>query len=147
MSKPIKIEVKHLKKKYPSELSGGMKQRLQIARSIASDPEILIMDEPFGALDAQTRSVLQSELIKIWKATQKTILFVTHDLNEAVLLGEKISILSSAPDAKIAYSIDVPFDYPRQQDESQFVQFTTDVHRKLNDAIHIHGDRYIDKSA
>lgn len=75
------------KKKYPSELSGGMKQRLQIARSIASDPEILIMDEPFGALDAQTRSVLQCELIRIWKETGKTILFVTHDLSEAVLLS------------------------------------------------------------
>lgn len=134
-------------KKYPSELSGGMKQRLQIARSIASDPEVLIMDEPFGALDAQTRSVLQTELIKIWRATKKTILFVTHDLNEAVLLGEKISILSSAPDAKVAYSIDVPFDYPRLQDEPEIVQFTVDVHRKLNRAINIHGDRYTDKSA
>lgn len=67
-------------KKYPSELSGGMKQRVQIARSIANDPQILIMDEPFGAHDAQTRKTLQDELIHIWKETKKTILFVTHDL-------------------------------------------------------------------
>ena len=89
------------KKKYPSELSGGMKQRVQIARSIASNPEILIMDEPFGALDAQTRRILQDELISIWQKTKKTILFVTHDLQEAVYLGEKISIFSAAPNAKI----------------------------------------------
>lgn len=136
------------KKKYPSELSGGMKQRLQIARSIASDPEILIMDEPFGALDAQTRSVLQCELIRIWKETGKTILFVTHDLSEAVLLGQRISILSSAPDAHIEYKVDVPLKYPRNQNSKEFISFTADVHRKLEAAINIHGDRFeIDRSA
>lgn len=136
------------KKKYPSELSGGMKQRLQIARNIASDPEILIMDEPFGALDAQTRSVLQGELIRIWEQTGKTVLFVTHDLNEAVLLGQRISILSSAPDAHIEYEIEVPFDYPRNPGSKEFIDFTTDVHRKLEKAINIHEDRYsIDRSA
>lgn len=134
--------------KYPTELSGGMKQRLQIARSIASDPEILIMDEPFGALDAQTRSVLQGELIRIWQKTGKTILFVTHDLSEAVLLGQRISILSSAPDAKVAYSVEVPFDYPRDSDSASFQEFTAEVHRKLDRAINVHGDKYsVDRSA
>ena len=125
-------------KKYPEELSGGMRQRLQIARSIASDPEVLIMDEPFGALDAQTRMLLQSELVRIWKQTGKTILFVTHDLNEAVLLGQKISILSSAPDAKVAYAGDVPFSYPRDSEDMDFLQYTAMLHRKLNAAIKIH---------
>ncbi|MCR4947374.1 MAG: ABC transporter ATP-binding protein [Lachnospiraceae bacterium] len=134
-------------KKYPNELSGGMRQRLQIARSLASDPEILIMDEPFGALDAQTRMLLQSELIRIWKSTGKTILFVTHDLNEAVLLGQKISILSAAPDASIAYNETVPFDYPRDPLDSDFVQYTAEIHKKLNEAIAVHADRIIDKSA
>ena len=129
------------------ELSGGMRQRLQIARSLASDPEILIMDEPFGALDAQTRMLLQSELIRIWKSTGKTILFVTHDLNEAVLLGQKISILSAAPDASIAYNETVPFDYPRDPLDSDFVQYTAEIHKKLNEAIAVHADRIIDKSA
>jgi NitT/TauT family transport system ATP-binding protein len=99
--------------KYPHELSGGMKQRVQIARSMANNPKILIMDEPFGALDAQTRRLMQNELIKIWQETRKTILFVTHDIQEAAYLGQKISILSPAPNAKIMETLDVPFPYNR----------------------------------
>lgn len=132
------VGLKGHENKYPSELSGGMKQRVQIARSIASDPEVLIMDEPFGALDAQTRRLLQDELIQIWKKTGKTILFVTHDLQEAVYLGEKISIFSSAPNANIAQRVEVPFAYPRDINDSQLANFTNDVHRKLEEAIHIH---------
>ncbi|MBR4758802.1 MAG: ABC transporter ATP-binding protein [Lachnospiraceae bacterium] len=128
-------------KKYPAELSGGMRQRLQIARSIAADPQVLIMDEPFGALDAQTRELLQRELIRIWKTTGKTILFVTHDITEAVILGEKISILSSSPDAKVAYSEKVPFSYPRNSEDPDFVQFTASLHKKLNSAIWIHDEK------
>jgi NitT/TauT family transport system ATP-binding protein len=99
--------------KYPHELSGGMKQRVQIARSMANNPKILIMDEPFGALDAQTRRLMQNELVKIWQETHKTILFVTHDIQEAVYLGQKISILSRAPNAGIMDTLEVPFPYPR----------------------------------
>ncbi|MBQ4293359.1 MAG: ABC transporter ATP-binding protein [Lachnospiraceae bacterium] len=128
-------------RKYPEELSGGMRQRLQIARSFASDPEVLIMDEPFGALDAQTRMVLQDELVGIWKKTKKTILFVTHDLSEAVLLGQKISILSAAPDASIASYEAVPFSYPRNSEDPDFVQYTATLHRKLNAAILAHQNR------
>ncbi|WP_059369516.1 ABC transporter ATP-binding protein [Treponema endosymbiont of Eucomonympha sp.] len=100
-------------KKYPHELSGGMKQRVQIARSLANNPKILLMDEPFGALDAQTRKSMQNELITVWRATQKTILFVTHDIQEAAYLAQRISILSRAPNAKIMRTIEVPFPYPR----------------------------------
>ncbi|MDR3164286.1 MAG: ABC transporter ATP-binding protein [Synergistaceae bacterium] len=102
--------------KYPDELSGGMKQRVQIARSIANDSEILIMDEPFGALDAQTRRLMQNEVINIWEKTGKTILFVTHDINEAVYLGRKISIISRAPKATIIETIEVEAAYPRKLD-------------------------------
>lgn len=133
-------------KKHPSELSGGMKQRVQIARSIASDPEILIMDEPFGALDAQTRKTLQDELVAIWQKTGKTILFVTHDLQEAVYLGQQISIFSAAPDANISTRVEVPFDYPRDLNSTDVAEFTLQVHEELEAAINAHGDSRIDKS-
>lgn len=113
--------------KYPSELSGGMKQRLQIARSLATDPQILIMDEPFGALDAQTRRVLQEELIDIWKKTGKTIIFVTHDISEAVLLGQKISIMSMSPHATIAHTYDVPLAYPRDDRSEKFLDIREEL--------------------
>ncbi len=134
-------------KKYPSELSGGMRQRVQIARSIASNPEILIMDEPFGALDAQTRRTLQDELIGIWKKTGKTILFVTHDLQEAVYLGQKICIFSAAPNANIVYQEEVPFDYPRDPENPEIAEYTTQIHAKLEQAINAHGKAPVDKSA
>lgn len=133
-------------KKHPVELSGGMKQRVQIARSIASDPEVLIMDEPFGALDAQTRRTLQDELISIWKKTGKTILFVTHDLQEAVYLGQRISIFSAAPDAKIATRVEVPFDYPRNPESEDVAEFTQKIHMELDAAINVHGVKPVDKS-
>ena len=133
--------------KHPVELSGGMKQRVQIARSIASDPKILIMDEPFGALDAQTRRTLQDEFVRIWQKTGKTILFVTHDLNEAVYLGQRISIFSASPDARIATQAVVPFDYPRQTEKDDFAEFEHMVHIKLEEAINAHGDAVKDKSA
>lgn len=134
-------------KKHPAELSGGMKQRVQIARSIASNPDILIMDEPFGALDAQTRRKLQDELIEIWRKTKKTILFVTHDLQEAVYLGQQISIFSAAPDANIVNRVSVPFDYPRDLSSPELSEFTRIVHQSLEKAINFHQDKNIDKSA
>lgn len=99
--------------KYPDELSGGMKQRVQIARSMANNPSILILDEPFGALDAQTRKIMQNELLYVWQQTQKTILFVTHDIQEAVYLGQRISIFSQAPEASIFRTIEVDAPYRR----------------------------------
>jgi NitT/TauT family transport system ATP-binding protein len=106
------IELVHLtgfEDAYPSQLSGGMQQRTAIARTLAVDPEVLLMDEPFGALDAQTRRVMQEELRAIWQRKQKTVVFVTHDVHEAVFLAERISIMSARP-GRIEHVIDVGLD-------------------------------------
>jgi NitT/TauT family transport system ATP-binding protein len=98
----------------PSQISGGMQQRVSIARALAYDPEILLMDEPFSALDEIKRKEMNDELIKIWKDTSKTILFVTHSIQEAVYLSEKIIVLSESP-GRIKGIIDIDMDYPRDK--------------------------------
>ena len=94
---------------YPAELSGGMKQRAAIARTLAIDPKILLMDEPFGALDAQTRHLMQTELLGLWRRSPKTVIFVTHDVQEAVLLAGRVAVMSARP-GTIKTIVDVSFD-------------------------------------
>jgi len=94
---------------YPSQLSGGMRQRTALARTLAFDPKILLMDEPFGALDAQTRSLMQSELLSIWQRTPKTVIFVTHDVQEAVYLADRVAVMSARP-GRIKAIVDTKFD-------------------------------------
>jgi len=97
----------------PSELSGGMKQRVAIARALANEPKVLLMDEPFGSLDAQTRNVMQEEILRIWEATHKTVVFVTHSVDEACYLADRIILLSARP-GRVLHSI--PIDIPRPRD-------------------------------
>jgi len=98
---------------YPHQLSGGMKQRVSIARAFANNPEILLMDEPLGALDAQTRTVLQEELVRLWEASRKTIVYVTHSIEEAVLLSDRVVLMTAHPGTNKS-EFDVPFKRPRQ---------------------------------
>jgi NitT/TauT family transport system ATP-binding protein len=97
---------------YPHQLSGGMRQRVSIARAFANDPDILLMDEPFSALDEQNKLLLQEELLRIWEETRKTVVFITHSVDEAVTLGDRIMIMSAQP-GKIKQLVDVPFARPR----------------------------------
>jgi NitT/TauT family transport system ATP-binding protein len=99
-------------KRYPHQLSGGMKQRVSIARAFANDPEILLMDEPFSALDEQNKMLLQQEVLRIWEEDKKTVVFITHSVDEAVTLGDQIMVMSAHP-GKIKALIDVPFARPR----------------------------------
>lgn len=102
--------------RYPHELSGGMKQRVAIARSLAFDPEVLLMDEPFAALDAQTRETLQTELLRIWEQTKKTIVFITHGIDEAVYLGQRVAVMTSRP-GTIKQIIDNPLHSSSQVED------------------------------
>ena len=107
---------------YPKELSGGMKQRVAIARAYAAEPQVLLMDEPFGALDAQTRTQLQTELLKTWEQEKKTCFFITHDVEEAIILATKVIVMSARP-GRIKTIVDINLPYPRTQDLKMTPEF------------------------
>lgn len=107
---------------YPKELSGGMKQRVAIARAYAAEPEVLLMDEPFGALDAQTRTQLQSELLETWEKHNKTCFFITHDVDEAIILAQRVVIMSARP-GRIKDVVDINIPYPRTQQTKMSKEF------------------------
>jgi NitT/TauT family transport system ATP-binding protein len=119
--------------KFPHELSGGMKQRVQIARTLAVEPDVVLMDEPLAALDALTRRVLQREIGRIWAETGKTFVYVTHDIREALLLGQRVGVMSVGPRATIRHTHRINLPFPRDDLDPEFINYS----RQLNRAIEL----------
>ena len=125
------VGLQNFENSFPHELSGGMKQRAGIARAYANDPELLILDEPFGALDAQTRYSMQDEIIRIWKSEKKTIIFVTNNIEEALYLGDRIVLLSRQPaSVKEIYSIGLP--RPRDMLSADFLELREKISANMD---------------
>lgn len=120
------VHLSRFKNSFTYELSGGMQQRVAIARALAMDPKVLLMDEPFGALDEQTRHILHDELIKIWQETQKTILFVTHSIQEAIKLSDRVVVMGTRPGRVISdFNVDIP--RPRKREDQAVIQLEKKV--------------------
>jgi NitT/TauT family transport system ATP-binding protein len=128
------VGLQEFAKKYPHHLSGGMKQRVSIARALAVEPQILLMDEPFGALDAQTRSVMQEELLRIWKVYRKTVVFVTHSIEESIYLSDRIVVMTARP-GQIKTIIEVQDERPRDMTTPAMAQMQRRVRAILTEEI------------
>ncbi len=116
------VGLKGFEHAYPSELSGGMKQRLEVARALAVNPDVLYLDEPFGALDSITRLIMRGELLRIWEAERKTILFVTHDIEESVQLADRVVVMSARP-AVIRRIVEIDMPHPRDLSSPRYIEF------------------------
>ena len=125
------VDLDRHRSKFPAQLSGGMRQRLQIARALAVEPEVLLMDEPFGALDALTRRRMHAVLLSIWERTGKTVVFVTHDIAEAILLGDRIGMMSVGPHSTISKIFELDFPRPRDLTDPRVAQLFHEIEALL----------------
>jgi NitT/TauT family transport system ATP-binding protein len=132
------VQLSAFARRQPHELSGGMRQRVALARSLAQEAEVLLMDEPFGALDAMTRDILHDELERIWQATGRTILFVTHNVREAVRLGDRVVLLTSRP-GKVAMEFPVEIPRPRRIEDRDVAQLAGEITTRLREEVARHG--------
>jgi NitT/TauT family transport system ATP-binding protein len=124
------VRLQGFEQTYPSDLSGGMKQRLQVARALAVNPDILYLDEPFGALDSVTRLIMRGELLRIWQTERRTIIFVTHDIDEAVQLADRVVVLSSRP-AKIEDVLTIDLPHPRNISAPRYLKLRDELLSKI----------------
>lgn len=124
------VGLQGFEKTYPQELSGGMKQRLEVARALAVNPDMLLLDEPFGALDSITRLVMRGELLRIWEAERKTIVFVTHDIDEAVQLADRVVVMSARP-ATIQQIVDIDIPHPRDISAARYLELRDGIFRQI----------------
>jgi NitT/TauT family transport system ATP-binding protein len=124
------VRLQGFEQTYPSDLSGGMKQRLQVARALAVNPDILYLDEPFGALDSVTRFIMRGELLRIWQTERRTIIFVTHDIDEAVQLADRVVVLSSRP-AKIQDILTIDIAHPRNLSSARYLEHRDQLLKKI----------------
>jgi len=124
------VGLKGFEKAYPQELSGGMKQRLEVARALAVNPDMLFLDEPFGALDSITRLVMRGELLRIWEAEKKTIVFVTHDIEEAVQLADRVVVMSARP-ARIQKVVEIDIPHPRDISDPRYLELRDGIFEEI----------------
>jgi NitT/TauT family transport system ATP-binding protein len=124
------VGLQGFEKAYPQELSGGMKQRLEVARALAVNPDMLFLDEPFGALDSITRLIMRGELLRIWEAEKKTIIFVTHDIDEAVQLADRVVVMSARP-AKIQRIVDIDIAHPRDISSPRYLELRDGIFEQI----------------
>jgi ABC-type nitrate/sulfonate/bicarbonate transport system ATPase subunit len=124
------VGLEGFEKAYPQELSGGMKQRLEVARALAVNPDMLFLDEPFGALDSITRLVMRGELLRIWEAERKTIVFVTHDIDEAVQLADRVIVLSARP-AQIQRIVNIDISHPRDISSPRYLELRDGIFQQI----------------
>jgi ABC-type nitrate/sulfonate/bicarbonate transport system ATPase subunit len=124
------VGLEGFEKAYPHELSGGMKQRVEVARALAVDPDVLFLDEPFGALDSITRLVMRGELLRIWQAEQKTILFVTHDIEESVQLADRVVVMTARP-ARIRRIVPIDLPHPRDLSSRRYLELRDGIFEEI----------------